>query len=159
MSIKNVVLGAPLAPPPGQNRPMSESEKRKFHVGIRQGNLNIYFTIRRMIPNWGVGLVDGFEGMEGNGPVSGTPVPHRVALASTDFLAVDRVGLECMGIDAAWPGYLNYAYQNGLGQYDLAKIDVIGAKIDDVKRKYRLHADVDRMLEWRGPMQDLPPTL
>ena len=159
MSIKNVVLGAPLAPPPGQNRPMSESEKRKFHVGIRQGNLNMYFTIRRMIPNWGVGLVDGFEGMEGNGPVSGTPVPHRIALASTDFLAVDRVGLECMGIDAAWPGYLNYAYQNGLGQYDLAKIDVIGAKIDDVKRKYRLHADVDRMLEWRGPMQDLPPTL
>jgi hypothetical protein len=28
-----------------------------------------------------------------------------------------------------------------------------------VQRKYRLHADVDRMLEWRGPMQDLPPNL
>ena len=159
MSIKNVVVGAPLAPPPGQNRPMSESEKRKFHVGIRASNLNLYLGIRRMMPNWGVGLVDGFEGMEGNGPVSGTPVPHRIALASTDFLAVDRVGLECMGIDAGWPGYLNYAWQDGLGQYDLAKIDVVGARIADVQRKYRLHADVDRMLEWRGPMQDLPTTL
>jgi uncharacterized protein (DUF362 family) len=97
--------------------------------------------------------------MEGNGPVSGTPVPHRLALASTDFLAVDRVGLECMSIDAGWPGYLNYAYQAGLGQYDLAKIDVLGAKIADVKRKYLLHADVDRMLQWRGPMEDLPPNL
>jgi uncharacterized protein (DUF362 family) len=159
MSIKNVVLGAPLPPPPTENRPMSDSEKRKYHVGIRAGNLNMYLTIQRMIHNWGVGLVDGFEGMEGNGPVSGTPVPHRIALASTDFLAVDRVGLECMGIDASWSGYMNYAYQGGLGQYDLAKIDVVGAKIADVQRKYRLHADVDRMLEWRGPMQDLPPTL
>ncbi len=105
------------------------------------------------------GTLDGLEGMEGNGPVSGTPVPHRIALASTDFLAVDRVGLECMGIDASWPGYLNYSYQGGLGQYNLAKIDVVGAKIADVQRKYRLHADVDRMLEWRGPMQDLPPNL
>ncbi len=159
MSIKNVVLGAPLPPPPGQTLAWGASEKRKFHVGIRAGNYNMYLAVQRMMHNWGVGLVDGFEGMEGNGPVSGTPVPHRIALASTDFLAVDRVGLECMGIDASWPGYLNYAYQGGLGQYDLAKIDVLGAKIADVKRKYLLHADVERMLQWRGPMEDLPPNL
>jgi uncharacterized protein (DUF362 family) len=159
MSIKNVVLGAPLPPPPGEKRPWGDSEKRKFHVGIRAGNYNMYLGVQRMMHNWGVGIVDGFEGMEGNGPVSGTPVPHRIALASTDFLAVDRVGLECMGIDASWPGYLNYAYQGGLGQYDLAKIEVVGAKIAEVQRKYRLHADVDRMLEWRGPMRDLPPNL
>jgi uncharacterized protein (DUF362 family) len=159
MSIKNMVMGAPLPPPPGQRRPLAENEKRKFHVGIRAGNYNMYLAIGRMMHNWGVGVVDGFEGMEGNGPVSGTPVPHRIALASTDFLAVDRVGLECMGIDPTWLGYLNYAYQGGLGQYDLAKIDVVGARIADVERKYRLNADVDRMLEWRGPMLDLPPNL
>jgi len=162
MSIKNVVLGAAMTPPPGppgQTRNWGDSDKRKFHVGIRAGNYNMYLGIQRLMPNWGVGLVDGFEGMEGNGPVSGTPVPHRIAIASTDFLAADRVGLECMGIDASWPGYLNYAYQGGLGQYDLSKIDVVGAKIADVQRKYRLHADVDRMLQWRGPMLDLPPNL
>ena len=159
MSIKNMVLGAAMTPPPGERRPWGESDKRKFHVGIRAGNYNMYLGARMMMHNWGVGLIDGYEGMEGNGPVSGTPVPHRIAVASTDYLAADRVGLECMGIDASWPGYLNYSYQGGLGQYDLAKIDVVGAKIADVKRKYRLHADVDRMLEWRGPMQDLPPNL
>jgi hypothetical protein len=41
----------------------------------------------------------------------------------------------------------------------LGKIDVVGAKIADVQRKYGLNADVDRMLEWRGPMLDLPPNL
>ena len=159
MTIKNMVLGAALTPPPGEKRPWAESDKRKFHVGIRAGNYNMYLGARMMMHNWGVGIVDGYEGMEGNGPVSGIPVPHRIAIASTDFLAADRVGLECMGIDAGWPGYLNYCYQGGVGQYDLSKIDVIGQKIADVKRKYRLHADVDRMLEWRGPMLDLPPNL
>jgi uncharacterized protein (DUF362 family) len=159
LTIKNVVLGAPLSPPPGLKRPWGESEKRKFHVGIRQGNYNMFLAAQRMIGNWGLGIVDGYEGMEGNGPVSGTPVGHRIALASTDFLAADRVGLECMGIDATWPGYLNYCSQAGLGQYDLSKIEVVGAKIADVQRKYRLHADTDRMLQWRGPMLDLPPNL
>ena len=158
-TIKNMVLGAAMTPPPGITRPWAESDKRKFHVGIRAGNYNMYLDAQFMKHNWGVGLVDGFEGMEGNGPVSGTPVPHRIAVASTDFLAADRVCLACMEIDSSWPGYLNYAYQGGVGQYDLQKIDVIGAKIDDVKRKYRLHADVDRMLEWRGPMLDLPGNL
>ncbi len=159
MTIKNMVLGAAMTPPPGVKADWGASDKRKFHVGIRAGNYNIYLGARMMKPNWGVGLIDGYEGMEGNGPVSGTPVPHRIAIASTDFLAADRVGLACMEIDAGWPGYLNYAYEGGLGQYDLAKIDVLGTKIADVQRKYRLHADVDRMLEWRGPMQDLPPNL
>jgi uncharacterized protein (DUF362 family) len=159
LSIKNVVMGSPLRPPPGSNRVYAESETRKFHVGIRASNLNMYLAFQRMLPNWGVGLIDGFEGMEGNGPASGTPVPHRIALASTDFLAADRVGVECMGIDAGWLGYLNYAYQGGLGQYDLAKIDVVGTKIAEVQRKYRLHADFDRMLDWQGPMKDLPQTL
>jgi uncharacterized protein (DUF362 family) len=158
MAVKNLVMGAPLAAALGNNN-YADSEKRKFHVGIRSGNYNMFLAAQRMISNWGIGIVDGFEGMEGNGPMQGTPVGHRIALASTDFLAVDRVGLECMGIDASWPGYLNYAYQVGLGQYDLTKIDVVGAKIADVKKKYRLHADVDRMLEWRGPMLDLPPNL
>jgi len=159
LAIKNVVVGAALHTPPGVGT-FALSEKRKFHVGVRAANYNMFMATQRMLPmNWGVGVVDGFEGMEGNGPGQGTPVGHRIALASTDFLAVDRVGLECMGIDASWPGYLNYAYQTGLGQYELAKIDVVGAKIADVRKKYRLHADTDIMLEWRGPMLDLPPNL
>jgi uncharacterized protein (DUF362 family) len=161
LSVKNVVMGAPLAVPIGSSISWLQCEKRKFHVGIRAGNYNMFLAAQRMISNWGVGIVDGFEGMEGNGPSQGTPLtpPHRIAVASTDFLAADRVSLECMGIDASWPGYLNYAYQAGLGQFDLAKIDVLGSRIADVKRKYRMHADVDRMLEWRGPMLDLPGNL
>jgi uncharacterized protein (DUF362 family) len=160
LSAKNILVGCAMTPPPGSNRPRGESDKRKYHVGIRGANYNLYRGIEKMSPTWGLGIIDGFEGMEGNGPWSGLPVPHRIAIASTDFLAADRVGLECMSIDASWPGYLVYAHEAGLGQYDLAKIDVVGAKIADVQRKYLLHADTDKMLEWRGPMQqDYAPNL
>jgi hypothetical protein len=33
---------------------------------------------------------------------------------------------------------------------------VRGEKIEAVRQKYRLHADIDRELEWMGPMTDLP---
>jgi hypothetical protein len=46
-----------------------------------------------------------------------------------------------------------------LGQYDLAKIDILGAAIASVKRNYRLHSDIQRELQWMGPMESLPPTL
>jgi uncharacterized protein (DUF362 family) len=107
-------------------------------------------------PNWGVALLDGYEGMEGNGPSSGTPVASRIAIASTDYIAADRVGVECMGINPAWPGYLNYCGQLGLGNYDIGKIDVIGEKIAAVQKKYQMHADIERELQWMGEMKDLP---
>jgi uncharacterized protein (DUF362 family) len=86
-------------------------------------------------------------------------VPSRVAIASTDYLAADRVALEAMSIDPAWLGYLVYCGQVGLGNYDLKKIRIVGAALEAVRRKYRLHPDIERELQWMGPMEDLPPKL
>ncbi|MGW8179170.1 MAG: hypothetical protein ACWGQW_10455, partial [bacterium] len=47
----------------------------------------------------------------------------------------------------------------GLGQYDLSKIEIVGSKLEDVKREYVLHRDIDRELQWMGPMEELPPKL
>jgi len=152
LSVKNMVLGSPLHSPDA-----SWNDKRKYHVGLRQTHYNMLVTAEKLQPNWGVAVIDGFEGMEGNGPSSGTPVPSRVAIASTDFIAADRVGLEAMGIDPAWVGYLNYCAQAGLGQYDLAKIEIVGPSIASVQRKYELHKDIQHELEWMGPMKELPP--
>lgn len=152
LSIKNMVLGAPLHRATGETPRWNE--KRKYHVGLRQTHYNMMVTAQRL--NWGASLVDGYEGMEGNGPNSGTPVPSRIALASTDFVSVDRVAAETMGINPEWLGYVKYCGQLGLGQFDPAKIDVIGARVADVKRAYRLHPDIDRELQWQGPMTELP---
>jgi uncharacterized protein (DUF362 family) len=152
LSIKNMVLGAPLHQATGENPRWNE--KRKFHVGLRQTHYNMMVTAQRL--NWGASLIDGYEGMEGNGPNSGTPVASRIALASVDYVAADRVAAETMGIDPEWLGYVKYCGDLGLGQFDGSKIDVIGAKVADVKKAYRMHPDIDRELQWQGPLTELP---
>jgi uncharacterized protein (DUF362 family) len=155
--MKNMILGAPLHQTPKETTRWND--KRRYHVGIRQSLYNMFLTAQRLQPNWGATIIDGFEGMEGNGPGSGTPVPSRLAIASTDYVAADRVGAECMGVDASWLGWLKYSGEVGLGQTDLSRIDIRGASIASVQKKYQLHADIDLMLKWRGPMEELPRNL
>ena len=158
LSIKNMTLGAPLHSLANENP--AWHDKRPMHAGP-QGNLsaphqmnyNMAIVAAKMRPHWGVALVDGFEGMEGNGPSNGTPVPSRIALASTDYFAVDRVGVETMGIPGHALGYLNYGGQLGLGQVDMARIDIRGVKPEAVKRTYKLHERIQEELKWLG---DLP---
>ena len=114
---------------------------------------NMLITAQSLQPHWGVAVVDGFEGMEGNGPASGAPVASKLAIASTDFIAADRVGVECMGVNPDWVGYLRYCHQMGLGNYDLAKTDIRGVSIASVQQKHQLHADVQRELGWMEPLE------
>ena len=152
LGIKNMVLGAPLHQANGESPRWNE--KRKYHVGLRQTHYNMMVTAQRL--NWGATLIDGYEGMEGNGPNSGTPVASRIALASIDYVAADRIAAETMGINPEWLGYVKYCGAIGLGQFDAARIDVIGAKVADVKKPYRMHPDIERELQWQGPMTELP---
>jgi uncharacterized protein (DUF362 family) len=122
LSVKNLVMGAPLHQP--RNETTKWHDKARFHQGYRQIQMNLALVAKRMRPFWGATVIDGFEGMEGEGPLKGAPVPSRVAIASTDLVAADRVGVECMGVNPAWPGYLQYCCDAGLGQYDLTKIDL-----------------------------------
>jgi uncharacterized protein (DUF362 family) len=156
MSVKNMVLGSPLHSAPGGG---FWSDKRKYHVGIRQTHYNMLVTAQKLQPHWGLAVIDGYEGMEGDGPGNGTPVESHVAIASTDFIAADRVGLELMGINPDWVGYLAYCGQAGLGQYDLTKIQVEGASVGELAKKYKLHPQIQKELEWMGPLQKGSPTM
>jgi uncharacterized protein (DUF362 family) len=157
MGVKNVVMGAPLHSP--VNGPDRWNDKMKLHTGIQQPplgphlmNYNLFLTAQKLAPSWGASVIDGLEGMEGNGPVAGTPVPSGIAIASLDYIAADRVGIEAMGIDPRWVGYLQYCEQAGIGNYDLSKIEVRGEKIAAVARKYRLHSSTERNLQWMAPL-------
>ena len=157
LSIKNMTLGAPLHQAPKEAKRWND--KRKYHAGVRQTHYNMMLTAQKMRPFFGATVIDGYEGMEGNGPSSGTPVASRLAIASTDYIAADRVGVETMGIDAKWLGYLMFCWQSGLGQYDLNKIDIEGETIASVKKPYKLHNDIERELRWMGPMTEIPAKL
>jgi uncharacterized protein (DUF362 family) len=110
----------------------------------------MYSLAKHLHPN--LALIDGYEGMEGNGPNLGTPVDHRVCLASPDWLAADRVGIKLMGIDFAQVGYLNYCAQVGLGHADLNKIEIVGENLNDHIKNYKLPDNIDKQLTWMKPL-------
>lgn len=165
LSLKNIVLGSPikdhgftlynedkrfstLATP---SKPGSVSYKRLLHgSGFHAVNFNIAMLARQLFPD--LAVIDGYEGMEGNGPTLGTPVDHRICFASQDWLAADRVGIELMGIDFARIGYLNFCSQMGLGTADLQKINITGESIKDHIRTYRLPDNIERQGAWMEPL-------
>ena len=157
LSLKNMALGAPLHSARKESRRWND--KRLYHGGVRQTHVDIMLTAQRLQPFWGAAIIDGYEGMEGDGPTDGTVVSSRVAIASTDYVAADRVGIAAMGIDASWVGYLRFCGQAGLGQDDLARIDIRGAALAEVTKPYKMHGDIDRELQWRGPLREVPEKL
>jgi uncharacterized protein (DUF362 family) len=150
-AVKNMSMGAPLRSPI-QEKP-AWSDKRKVHVsGHQQHNYNLFLVAQHLAPYWGATVLDGFEAMEGDGPIYGTKVPWNMAVASTDYIAADRVALEAMGMDPKWIGYLQYCWQMGIGNYDLGQIDVRGEKIESLKKSFKLPGSVDDQLKWMGPL-------
>ena len=118
-----------------------------MHQGTKEINYNLFRIARKVHPQ--LAILDGLEGMEGNGPVRGTPVEHGVALASTDFIAVDRIGVELMGIDFNDVGYLTYCAQADMGQADRGKIEIIGPDPAAYKKTYKLHDKIEQQLQWK----------
>ena len=152
LSLKNVVMGAPVIDA-GKYRNIggTASDKPTMHANnwsaAQDLNDNIHRLASRLAPD--LAVIDGYTGMEGNGPCWGTAVAHRVAVVGMDWLAADRVGLELMGVNPSYPAYLNYCYQTGLGEFDLSKIEVLGESIANYQRTYRLHDTIGQYLNMR----------
>ena len=89
--------------------------------------------------------------MEGNGPIDGTPVDHRVCVVSTDYLAADTVGASLMGIDTADVGYLTYLASAKVGESDLSKMEILGEPVAKLARKYQLATTIQNQLQWKNP--------
>jgi uncharacterized protein (DUF362 family) len=150
LSLKNVVMGSPLVDlGTYQGQSGARADKDRMYGNSNQClNDNLHAVAQRIHPH--LAVIDAFEGMEGEGPCWGTAVNHRVAIASLDWLAADRVGVELMGVDPSWPAYLNYCAESGLGQYDLNQIEVIGERVADHVRKYQLASNINTQLGMRA---------
>jgi uncharacterized protein (DUF362 family) len=165
LSLKNIVFGAPVKDPgftlynedirfshrAKESKPGSKSDKRPIHGnGFHAVNYNMAMLAQRLHPH--LAVIDGYEGMEGNGPTQGTAIHHGVCVAGQDWLAADRVGIELMGIDFAKIGYLNYCAQMGLGNADLNNMEIVGESLKNHIKPYKLHENFEKQQEWMKPM-------
>ena len=150
LSLKNIVFGAPVKDVGYgwgnyARKPGTATDKPIVHgSGFKGINYNLFAMSQILRPD--LAIVDGFEGMEGNGPNDGTPVDHRICIAGLDWLATDRTGIELMGIDFSKVAYLNYCAKAGYGVADLDKIEIIGESISKHKKVYKLSDNFEKQI-------------
>lgn len=77
-------------------------------------------------------IADGIVGMDGDGPSAGRPAPLGLLAASADGVALDAVLCRILGINPRNVPYLKPLKAHRLGETELARIDVLGAGIEEV---------------------------
>jgi len=103
------------------------------HIGIPESIVELNRIFRRSF-----GIVDGIVGMEGNGPIQGTPKPAGVLVMGSDLPAVDATCCRIMGIDPAKIEYLRMASDGSLGNVEESRIEQRGEKINEVRTNFAL---------------------
>ena len=145
---KNLAMGAPLFIPavPGVRQ---SSYKRNMHSGgSRWLHYNIFMVNQQSRPDFTV--IDGVEGMEGDGPIAGTPVDHKIAMASFDNIAIDSMCARLMGVPMEDVGYLNYCAAAGMGIVDRDRIEIIGSQVPENHIiKYKMNRNIETQLQWK----------
>jgi uncharacterized protein (DUF362 family) len=96
-------------------------------------------------------IVDGIIGMEGNGPIQGTPKPCGVLVFGDDPVAVDATCCRVMGLRPERVKYLNAA-GTLLGHIDALKIQQLGETVASVRTPF---AVLDAFKTLRDPDREV----
>ncbi len=104
--------------------------KGKYHMkGISRVIVDINTLLRPALT-----VIDGFVGMEGEGPIDGTPVQMNLIIVGTDPVATDATAARVMGFNPHEIKHIYKAYEKGLGSIEA---QVLGEKLETVKRPFK----------------------
>ena len=81
-------------------------------------------------------IVDGIVGMEGDGPLNGTPRPLGAVIMGTDLLAVDATCCRLMKLNPERVGYLVMGGHKKLGQLKTEAICQLGENIESLAQPF-----------------------
>jgi uncharacterized protein (DUF362 family) len=117
----------------------------KYFQLVQLANRNFVSLLKQIQPS--LVIIDGLYGMEGKGPVKGSPVFHGFAIASEDAIMADALATHVMGFSNDDVPYLALANSEGLGNNFWQ--NVIGVDPQMVKFPYRPHPLFQRQRKWR----------
>jgi len=104
--------------------------KGKYHMkGISKVVVDINTVLKPALT-----VIDGFVGMEGQGPIDGTPIQMNLIIAGTDPVATDATAARVMGFNPYEIKHIRKAYEKGLGK---SEAQIIGEKLETVKRRFK----------------------
>lgn len=142
-SIKNVSIGATpaniygvTATNPGRTRMVSHK--------IIDGEMDKWLYDYYLCKPVNFVVMDGLQGFQ-NGPVPigkshiyGDRMNMRLIMAGRDAVAVDTIEALVMGWDPESITYLKYLSDSGMGKLDTAEISVVGNKVADVRKDFKI---------------------
>ena len=121
------------------------SNTERFVQMIDCAGKNLARLLKELKPD--MALIDGLYGMEGKGPIKGSPVFHGFAIASEDVVLADSLTTYIMGFEVDQVSYLSYAYHEGVGNNRWQ--NVIGVDPCHVKFPYRPHPLYQKQKMWK----------
>lgn len=110
---------------------LANKKKSKLHSRLAEVLAYISHTIRQDLI-----VVDGIVGMEGLGPIQGSPVNLGLIISGLNPVTVDAVCCHILGFNPYAVESLWRAYKAGVGEINIERIQVLGEKINDVKKKF-----------------------
>lgn len=117
---------------------VTDIEDEKYIRGAKVIHRNIAALAKHVNPE--LGVIDGFLGMQGRGPIAGEPLPWDMAVAGPP-LECDAYCASKMGFNPAGVGYLHY-----LGAPAPEEIRVIG---EIPAKRFLPHPKIELQMKWR----------
>ncbi len=114
----------------------------EYLESVKLINRNLARLMEQVKPD--ISVIDGFVGMEGDGPIMGTAVDCGWALSSDEPLLCDCVLARLMGLDPAKVGYLNYL----LEKHPISPDAALDARISSLIRVFKLHTAAAVQVKW-----------
>jgi len=99
-------------------------------------NLSLIEILNQMRPN--LAILDGFIGMEGDGPIRGRAIELEIALASVDLISLDATACRVIGVDPDEIEALVLANQKGYGTIKSEEIELRGiTNLTSIKKVFK----------------------
>ncbi len=121
-----------------------------YRRSVKMIHRNIVGIAKRTWPD--LVVLDGFICMEGDGPVDGSAVAMKTAIASADPVKADGAGARLIGFKPEEIGYLYYLQnEEKMGTYSLDH--AVGDDINKLKKTFIRHGTYDIQSQWQeaGP--------
>ncbi|RJQ49630.1 MAG: DUF362 domain-containing protein [Nitrospiraceae bacterium] len=117
-----------------------------YRRSVKMIHHNIVEFAKRTWPD--LVVLDGYVCMENNGPVDGTPVDMRIAIASADPVKADGIAARVIGFEPEEIGYLYYLHnEEKMGDYSVEGL--AGDDLNKLKKVFKRHGTYDIQNQWK----------
>jgi len=147
LALKNMIMGTIRKQDRTRMHGYPDHPSRQLPTEAQRMAVNLIRLTPHLKPD--IGVIDGTQGLQGNGPGGTDVVELGVAAASADVFAVDAVIARAMGFEPMSLGLLHNAHELGLGVADLAQIEVLGTAIEEIAIPFKPHDDNELQLQWQ----------